>query len=692
MEAARRRAALVARHVCGATAVAEPTNGPTGVEGVAPGAVSTGLAAVLPEHITDATWEVYRSATSPRALLDYYVDDPLVQTTHESFEAGLRRHAHEECLGTRAPPPGSQPYVWHTFAQVAETRAQLGSALRGRGIAKGEAVGVYMANRLEWVTTELACASFGMVSVPLYDTLGADVVEYICNHAELKAVVCSQAELPKLLPVLPRCGGVKLVVVAPDHPLGSDKALPVSPSVPLVHYSAMLAEGALTPREFTPPCAEDVATVCYTSGTTGLPKGAVITHRNLVSNAASCERRMIGGKAGPPMGFRDTHISYLPLAHIYERLAMVSNLHRGVRVGFFRGDMLLLLEDIAELRPTVFSSVPRLYNRIYDAVLQQVREGGALKQRLFAMALASNRTAYKANRRPNPLWERLVFKKIKDKLGGRVRIMTTGASPISDEVLDFLRAAFSCEVVEGYGMTEGGVMSCSAPDDTEGGNVGPPAVVNEIKLVSVPEMNYSTSDRPFPRGEVCVRGPSVFKGYLKDEAKTREAIDEEGWLHTGDVGTWLPGGRLKIVDRKKNIFKLAQGEYVAPEKLEGVYSRSPLVAQCFVHGDSLQPSLVSICVPDPDAMAAWAERAGVAGTPLHELCGREDVRQAVLGSMREQAARAKLQGFEMVKAVHLDAEPWTVDNELLTPTMKLKRPQAKKRYQAQIAAMYNRIS
>ena len=235
-------------------------------------------------------------------------------------------------------------------------------------------------------------------------------------------------------------------------------------------------------------------------------------------------------------------------------------------------------------------------------------------------------------------------------------------------------------------------MSCSAPDDTEGGNVGPPAVVNEIKLVSVPEMNYSTSDRPFPRGEVCVRGPSVFKGHLKDEAKTREAIDEEGWLHTGDVGTWLPGGRLKIVDRKKNIFKLAQGEYVAPEKLEGVYSRSPLVAQCFVHGDSLQPSLVSICVPDPDAMAAWAERAGVAGTPLHELCGREDVRQAVLGSMREQAARAKLQGFEMVKAVHLDAEPWTVDNELLTPTMKLKRPQAKKRYQAQIAAMYNRIS
>ena len=366
MDAARRRAAAVACHVCAGRGTQASRDEAGALEAsVAIGASPAGLAAVLPERLNDSNWDVYRSAQSPRALIDFYEDDPLVRTTHDSFEAGLKRYADRECMGTRAPPPGREPYVWHTYKQVAEARANLGSALRGRGIFKGDAVGLYMVNRLEWAVAELACSAMGIVSVPLYDTLGADVVEYICNHANLKAVVCSTNELAKLMPVVPKTN-VKLVVVAPEHTLMSDKALPVCPSADVVHYSVMLSEGAQNPREFTPGDADDVATVCYTSGTTGLPKGALITHRNLVSNAASCERRMMVGKTDPDT--IDTHISYLPLAHIYERLALVSNLHRGVRCGFFRGDMLKLLDDIAELRPTCFSSVPRLFNRIYDGV------------------------------------------------------------------------------------------------------------------------------------------------------------------------------------------------------------------------------------------------------------------------------------------------------------------------------------
>ena len=312
-----------------------------------------------------------------------------------------------------------------------------------------------------------------------------------------------------------------------------------------------------------------------------------------------------------------------------------------------------------------------------------------MKQRLFAMAMASNRAAYKAGKKPNPIWERLVFNKIKAKLGGRVRVMTTGSAPISAEVLDFLRAAFSCEVVEGYGMTEGGVMSSTAPGETEGGNVGPPAVVNEIKLVSVPEMNYTTSDKPFARGEICVRGPSVFRGYLKDEKKTRETIDGDGWLHTGDIGTWIPGGRLKVIDRKKNIFKLAQGEYVAPEKLEGVFGRSPLAAQVFVHGDSLQPCLVSVVVVDPEAIVAWADENGIGGERTPEALSRlPEAREAVLASMLKEGAKSRLQGFELPKAVMLDWELWSVDTGLTTPTFKAKRPQLKEKYSKEIAAMY----
>jgi long-chain acyl-CoA synthetase len=374
---------------------------------------------------------------------------------------------------------------------------------------------------------------------------------------------------------------------------------------------------------------------------------------------------------------------------------MVGATNKGCSVGFYSGNVQELLDDVLELKPTIFTSVPRLWNRIYDKVMATIRSGNAVSRSVFNMAYASKKAALDAGDlsggRLGPLWDRLVFSKIRARVGGEVRYLTTGASPISAEVLDFLRICFGATVLEGYGMTETScTITMTTPDDPTSGHVGGPVPSCEVKLDDIREMGYTTADQPYPRGEICVRGPIVFQGYYKDEAQTREVVDADGWLHTGDVGMWLPGGRLKIIDRKKNIFKLAQGEYIAPEKIENVYARSPLVAQSFVVGDSLRAQLVAVVVPDPDTLFPWAASRGLP-QDLEKLCSNPVVNAAILNSMLEEGRAGKLRGFEQVAAIHLVAEPFTVENGLLTPTFKLKRPHALAAYQDAIAAMYAKL-
>ena len=582
----------------------------------------------------------------------------------------------------------------------------IGSAMRNLDLAplsededSMRLVGIFTKNRYEWVIVEQACNAYSGVVVPLYDTLGEDAVTYVLNQTGLSTVFCSSDETPKLVAVKTSHADsvTKFANIVQFEDVKDDaRAAAAKVGITLRSFTELLDNGRATPVPAEPPSPDAVATFCYTSGTTGNPKGAMLTHTNIVADTSAAVR------AGVVINTDDRHLSYLPLAHMFERLVQAAIWQNGGAVGFYQGSPLKLTQDLAALRPTLFPSVPRLFNKIYDKIMAGVAAKGGVGAKLFNKGMASKKYYLDRGDLTHKFYDKLVFSKVSKKLGlDRCRLMLTGSAPISAHVMDFLRIVFSCHVLEGYGQTESAAAATVTPmgDQATAGHVGIPLSCNEVRLVAVPDMGYLVTDTQHGtgaaaiacrgRGEICFRGPNVFKGYYKNPAKTAEAIDDDGWLHSGDIGIWLPQGYLKIVDRKKNIFKLSQGEYVAAEKIENVYLTSQFVAQAFVYGDSMQSCLVAIFVPDVDFVNTWkASQAAFASLGMSDLCSNDEFKKVVAEDLAKQAKAAKLHGFEKAKAIHLEPELWSVENEMLTPTFKLKRNFAKQRYQATIDALY----
>ena len=425
----------------------------------------------------------------------------------------------------------------------------------------------------------------------------------------------------------------------------------------------------------------------YTSGTTGDPKGVKLTHKMIISAGYATNVR-VGASGGKPLGEEDSYISYLPSAHSFEQAVSGMVFVYGLKVGFFGGNVLKLTEDMQILKPTLFPSVPRLFNKIYG----KIQEGIAAKTGAASWLInkgVNSKLYYLKNGQGvhHKVYDKLVFNKMKAMLGGDVRLMITGSAPIAGDVLDFLKIAFCSEICEGYGMTETSAASViTFCNDPQTGIVGGPLQNVKVKLRDLPDMGHLHTNTP-PTGEVCFWGPSIMSGYFKNPEKTAEAFSPCGWLLSGDVGQINPNGSIKIVDRAKNIFKLSQGEYIAPEKLENVYIKSSWVAQIWVYGDSLRDHIIAFIVVDPDHTKKWC--AANDKTFDDALLKSSEFVTMVFDDLMVQARQNKLNSLEKPKQLTLLKDPWSVENDYLTPTMKMKRNVAKKLLADDITRMYS---
>ncbi|KAK9806148.1 hypothetical protein WJX72_003254 [[Myrmecia] bisecta] len=612
-----------------------------------------------------------------------------VTTLYELFERSVTKYFNCKCLGWRPVVNGvAQPFQYMTYQAAQDKIKLVASALGAVGVKAHDKVGMYAGNCPEWMLVLQACNRSTTYCVPLYDSLGEDAIEYIVNHSEASIVFTSSQKFPLLLKAIPTIKKTVKTVVYFGEPADAAKAATEKEGVAVYQFEEFLKLGEATPLEAVPPSPQDPACIMYTSGTTGSPKGVVLTHENIVGAVASMTAYLQQGNIS--CSSDDSVLSYLTLAHILDRVVEEFALSVGASIGYWQGDVKKLTDDIAALKPTLFIAVPRVLDRVATGVQGKLKKKNAVVQWLFNKAVHSKLTSINTGvpiDKASPLYDKFLFNTVKAGMGGRLRFVVSGGAPLASHVEDYLKVVLCCPVLQGYGLTETCAASFLAlPKPGHNGTVGPPVPGTEFRLEGSVELgNDPLAERP--RGEICIKGPLVFSGYYKDKQKTDEAFDADGYFHTGDIGELQPNGCLKVVDRLKNLVKLSQGEYVAVEKLEGVFSECSAVSQIWVYGSSYESFLLAVVVPESRDLMAWAKEQGLAAD-FAEVCKNPKAVQHVQEELTKTGKAARLKGFEMVKSVLLTPEEFSVENDFMTPSFKLKRPQLRKHFQKQLDDLY----
>lgn len=622
-----------------------------------------------------------------------------ITSVYKLFARSAEKFPNNDCLGHRDNPEA--PYKWWTYAHVAQMADALGRAIVSLGLSHGDRMGIYARNSPQWALMQYAAMSQGIVLVPIYDTLGPDIVEYVCNHAEVKLVCVSPDNFPKFKAVLdegkiPTVANVVIIGNKDVLPEAERDACKVADNITTIDAFLNTGKDLQTEETHSPPdvSLSDRLVIMYTSGTTGDPKGVVLTHGNFIASVSSAYTFFIHWEI--PFQSTDRLLSFLPLSHIFEQQAEALMLGCGASVGYFSGDIKILLSDMQALRPTFFAGVPRVFARFQQRIEENVESASFIQRTLFNWAYARQ---LRAEENPgvvlrSALWDALVFKKVRAKLLPDARIILTGSAPMSPQTNDFLKVCLQSPVAQGYGLTETvGGMTVSVPGLSKSGSVGGPLPGSLIKLADLPEMGYLSSDKPFPRGEICIKGDIVTSGYYKNEEATAAAFDEDGYFKTGDVGQWLADGSLQIIDRAKNLFKLSQGEYVSPDILEQEYGKAKLVGQIYVYGNSLQSTLVAVVVPDLPAADAWGTRHRLMS--LESIVSAPAFKKDVIEQLEELRVEAKFKKYEKIVDVIFEitglndlGQGFHVDNDLMTPSFKLRRPQLRDRYKDALDKLY----
>ena len=570
--------------------------------------------------------------------------------------------------------------VWEsaTWNEYYDRSRAVGLALNQMGVAKGDRVSLLSENRLEWLYTDMGTLGIGAVLVPVYATLTAEEVTYIVENSGSKVLVVEdKAQLEKARLALERCDCLKTVVVmnagdingTGDAVISFDDLLTTGRQA---HHSDSTRFDRLA-GEVTP---DDLATIVYTSGTTGVPKGAMISHRNIMAVIQSLHRI-------EPHFASDTDVSvpFLPLSHVFERAAgHYYGMYVGITAHYAEG-IDTLLQDFKEKRPTIILAVPRVCEKVYQKILMQVEEQPPLRQKVFfwGQKIGARISELREAKKPIPLSLKLkyniafkmIFQKLQDALGGRVRWMTASGAPTSREIILFFNSA-GIQVVEGYGMTE-----CFAPAtmsnlaDYRIGTVGRP----------LPDVDIKIADD----GEILVKGDNVFTGYWKMDDETRECFTTDGYFQSGDIGRFDTGGFLTITDRKKNLIITSGGKNVAPQKIENLFMSDPIFSQFMVIGDR-RKFLSALVTINLDQAAVTAQQRGIPFDSPEELLNDDRFLAIIDDKVAEK--NKKLARFETIKKYRIIKREFTQEAGELTPSLKLKRNVVMERYQDMVDAIY----
>ncbi|CAD5121757.1 DgyrCDS10234 [Dimorphilus gyrociliatus] len=444
------------------------------------------------------------------------------------------------------------------------------------------------------------------------------------------------------------------------------------------------------------PKPHDIAVIMYTSGSTGVPKGVLISHYNILCAVAGLSERIFH------LGEEDVYIAYLPLAHILELTCEISLIAYGASLGF--GSPLTLTDkspkiksgskgDLAALRPTLMAGVPLVLDRLFKLVWENVNGGGFAKRVLFKFLLSYKRRHYSSGSK-TPLCDALIFKKLNSILGGRLRMIASGGAPLSAETQNFITLAFCFPLGQGYGLTEtcGAASLCELSRDLSAGHVGPALRSCELRLRDWTEGGYTVLDKPFPRGEVLVGGGNVALGYFKNEEKTAEdfiTLNGIRYFCTGDIGEIDGHGRLRIIDRKKDLVKLQAGEYISLGKVETLLKLSPVIDNICVYADSYKDFAVALIVPNHKALENLGQKLNKTFNNYTDLINDDDVLKSVRDEIGKQAKSSKLLRTETPQRITLVKEVWLPETGLVTAAMKLKRREIEKFYSADLERMYN---